>query len=77
MLETETGEIDETGDGDGRGCNFNIPLPYGSGDQAYAKAMDELVAPVVRDFGPDLIVVACGQVSSLSERNDRTSQYGS
>ncbi len=67
----ETGEIDETGEGDGQGCNFNIPLPYGSGDQAYAKAMDELVAPVVRDFDPDLIVIACGQDANQFDPNGR------
>jgi len=67
----ETGELDEIGDGAGRGFNFNIPLPYGSGDTAYAAAMQELVAPAVREFGPDLVVVACGQDANQFDQNGR------
>ena len=67
----ETGEVDEIGEGDGKGFNFNIPLPYGSGDQAYAKVMDQLVVPVVRDFDPDLIVIACGQDGNQFDQNGR------
>lgn len=67
----ENGEIEEIGDGDGKGFNFNIPLPYGSGDKAYAAAMDELVRPAVRNFDPDLIVVACGQDANQFDANGR------
>jgi len=67
----ETGEIDEVGTGDGKGFNFNIPLPYGSGDQAYARVMSELVAPAVREFGPDLLVIACGQDGNQFDPNGR------
>lgn len=67
----ETGEVSETGSGAGQGFNFNIPLPYGSGDQAYARAMDELVRPVVAEFAPDLIVVACGQDANQFDPNGR------
>ena len=67
----ETGDVDEIGHAEGTGFNFNIPLPYGSGDQAYAAAMDRLVRPVVQEFGPDLIVVACGQDASQFDQNGR------
>ena len=67
----ETGEVDEIGEGAGRGSNFNIPLPYGSGDMAYAAAMQELVAPTVREFDPDLIIVACGQDANQFDQNGR------
>ena len=67
----ETGEVDEIGAGEGMGLNFNIPLPYGSGDQAYAAAMDRLVRPAVREFAPDLIVIACGQDASQLDPNGR------
>lgn len=67
----ELGTVDETGTGDGKGYNFNIPLPYGSGDQAYAKAMRELVAPAVRSFEPDLIIIACGQDANQFDANGR------
>jgi acetoin utilization deacetylase AcuC-like enzyme len=67
----ETGEVDEIGEGAGRGFNFNIPLPYGSGDTTYAAAMQELVVPAVREFGPDLLVVACGQDANQFDQNGR------
>jgi acetoin utilization deacetylase AcuC-like enzyme len=67
----ETGDVDEIGEGDGKGCNFNIPLPYGSGDRAYAAAMKQLVRPAVAAFDPDLIVVACGQDANQFDQNGR------
>ena len=67
----ETGEIDEMGAGAGRGFNMNIPLPYGSGDQTYAKVMQDLVRPAVAEFDPDLIVVACGQDANQFDQNGR------
>lgn len=67
----ETGAVDEIGHGEGRGFNLNIPLPYGSGDQAYAAAMEQLVRPAVRRFAPDLIVIACGQDANQFDQNGR------
>lgn len=67
----ETGAIDELGAGDGRGFNLNIPLPYGSGDQAYADVMNRLVRPAVSKFEPDLLVVACGQDANQFDPNGR------
>ena len=54
-----------------RGFNFNIPLPYGSGDRAYAAAMKLLVRPAVNAFDPDLIVIACGQDANQFDQNGR------
>jgi acetoin utilization deacetylase AcuC-like enzyme len=67
----ETGEIDEIGESDGKGFNFNIPLPYGSGDQAYAAVMQQLVRPAVKSFNPDLIIIACGQDANQFDPNGR------
>ena len=67
----ETGEVEEIGINHGKGFNFNIPLPYGSGDQAYAAVMEQLVIPTVNNFNPDLIVVACGQDASQFDPNGR------
>ena len=67
----ETGGVDEIGCGPGRGFNLNMPLPYGSGDQAYAAAMERLVSPAVQLFEPDLIVVACGQDANQFDANGR------
>jgi acetoin utilization deacetylase AcuC-like enzyme len=67
----ETGAIEEIGHGDGAGFNLNIPLPYGSGDRAYAGAMKQLVCPAVREFEPDLLVIACGQDANQFDANGR------
>jgi acetoin utilization deacetylase AcuC-like enzyme len=56
---------------DGEGRNVNVELPLGSGDVAYARAMDEVVVPVLRQFAPELIVGACGQDASAFDPNGR------
>jgi len=38
----------------------NIPLAAGSGDDVYRSAFDEVVAPAVRGFDPELVIVAAG-----------------
>lgn len=56
----DTGNIESTGKGDGLGVNMNIPLPPGCGDFAYTETIKKLVIPKLRQFEPDLVVVACG-----------------
>ena len=50
--------------GAGHGTNLNIPLLAGCGHQAYLDAFELLVAPALRVFRPDLIVVASGYDAS-------------
>ncbi len=38
----------------------NVPLSAGSGDEDYLLAFDEVVAPAVEQFGPDLVLVSAG-----------------
>lgn len=54
------GWVDEVGEGEGAGYNLNIPLSPGSGRGAYLAAMARVVAPALRAFRPDLIIVPCG-----------------
>jgi len=54
------GKLEDAGDGAGRGYNLNLPLPPGSGHGAYEAAFARVVAPALRRFRPELIVVACG-----------------
>jgi acetoin utilization deacetylase AcuC-like enzyme len=56
----DSGYASERGAGAGIGFNRNVPLPPGSGDAAYREAFERLVIPWVREFRPQLIVVACG-----------------
>ncbi len=56
----DTGGVGTRGTGNGEGLNINIPLMPGSGHDAYLYAFDRIVAPSLRNFKPDAIVVACG-----------------
>jgi acetoin utilization deacetylase AcuC-like enzyme len=55
-----TGEAHETGTGAGRGTTLNVPLPPGTGPEAYLARFDDVVLPAVEAFAPELVVVACG-----------------
>jgi acetoin utilization deacetylase AcuC-like enzyme len=55
-----TGAAHEIGDGPGLGANVNIPMPHSCGDDAYRRAFDEIVVPIVRRFRPQMILVSSG-----------------
>jgi hypothetical protein len=67
----QTGSPEEVGVGDGQGYNVNVELPAGSGDRAYGLAMREVVAPILEQFDPGLIVGCCGQDASAFDPNGR------
>lgn len=67
----QTGKADEVGRGAGRGYNINVPLPMGSGDEGYLRAMDDIVVPAVDAFAPEMIVVAAGQDANQFDPNGR------
>jgi acetoin utilization deacetylase AcuC-like enzyme len=48
------------GEGEGEGFNLNIPLLPGGGHQAYVDAFEMLVGPALRQYKPELIIIACG-----------------
>ncbi len=51
-----TGGLAERGAGEAVGTSVNIPLPPFAGDAPYLRAIEEVVAPAVRRFGPDVLV---------------------
>ena len=55
-----TGGADEVGEGRGRGFTVNVPLPARSGEEAYAAAFAGVFLPVLREFGPGVILVSAG-----------------
>jgi len=55
-----TGRVTETGAGDGAGLKVNLPLPPGAGDDALVPLARRVVAPLVREFRPDVLVVQHG-----------------
>ncbi len=51
-----TGFVKESGSGAGTGYAVNVPLPPGTGDDAYQAAFDALVPALARAFKPEVIV---------------------
>lgn len=63
----DSGAMAHRGDGEGFGANINIPLPPGSGRGAYLAVMEQVIAPALRAFRPELIVVPCGFDASSTD----------
>ena len=55
-----TGSFGEIGVGHGEGATVNVPLPAGSGDAEYVGVVQRVLAPVLRAFRPELILVSAG-----------------
>ena len=55
-----TGDVDEVGQGPGRGFTVNLPLEAGATDADYELVYQRVAAPVVRQFQPELILVSAG-----------------
>jgi acetoin utilization deacetylase AcuC-like enzyme len=53
------GYADETGAGDGAGCNLNLPMPRGTTWPAYAEALEVAIRAIER-HGADALVVSLG-----------------
>ena len=47
-------------DGDGRGFTVNVPMEAGSTDADYALVHRDIVAPVLDEFRPELVLVSAG-----------------
>jgi Histone deacetylase domain len=56
-----TGRPSETGRGIAVGTNLNIAFGEGGmGDQEYAAAFNQMVLPLLHNFKPGLVLIACG-----------------
>ncbi|MEM6387671.1 MAG: class II histone deacetylase [Pseudomonadota bacterium] len=56
----DTGDFGDRGEEGGTGANLNIPLPPGTGHRGYLMAMERLALPAIREFKPDVLIIACG-----------------
>jgi acetoin utilization deacetylase AcuC-like enzyme len=56
-----SGFFTECGDGEAVGRTVNLPLPSGSTDADYARAFEDVVEPIVRQFAPQAILVSAGE----------------
>jgi len=55
-----TGQISESGAGDGVGSTINLPLPPGATGDVYAEAWDRVVLPKVDTFAPTWVLISAG-----------------
>ncbi len=55
-----TGFEDEIGQRKGKGYAVNVPLPPGTYDELYLKAVREIVLPLVESYKPDVFVIEIG-----------------
>ncbi len=55
-----TGGIGERGRGAGEGYTINLPMPAGSGPNAYGAAFREVVLPVLEAFQAQILLVSAG-----------------
>jgi len=75
-----TGDILETGGPNARKTVLNAPLPGGCGDVEYTTAVDDLLAPALDRFDPDLFLISAGfdahQHDPISRMRVSTEGYG-
>lgn len=50
----------ETGEGNGRGTNLNVPIETGSDDDTYKRVFEKKLIPAVERFRPQIILVSAG-----------------
>jgi len=62
-----TGELHETGEGDGLGYTMNFPLPAGSGDRELLEAVDTAIRRA-EEFKPDVVGVSAGFDGYIEDR---------
>jgi len=55
-----TGYFSEVGRGKGEGFNVNVPLPGGMGDNEFDKVYTKILAPIAREYKPEIIMVSAG-----------------
>jgi len=62
-----TGFIEQIGKGAGEGYNINVPLPPGTSDQTYLKALEETFVPIAEEFKPEFIIANGGSDSHFAD----------
>jgi len=55
-----SGRLSDVGSGPGEGYSINLPVPAGAGEDEWLGYMEHIVAPVAREYRPDLVLVSAG-----------------
>ena len=62
-----TGPASDVGAGDGEGYTVNLPVPGGSGDEAWVSLVAHVVAPLARAYEPQLVILSAGYDAHLED----------
>lgn len=73
-----TGDSNEIGIGRGEGFTLNVPVPPGTGDDAYTRLFDTVILPRARHFQPQLVLVSAGFDAHVADplANNRVTEQG-
>ena len=55
-----TGAATDFGSGEGEGYTVNLPVPPGSGSEEFLALVQHVVAPIAREWRPDLLCISAG-----------------
>ena len=55
-----TGQPAEVGRGRGEGYTVNLPVPPGASGELFLSLVQHVVAPIAREFAPDLLAISAG-----------------
>jgi acetoin utilization deacetylase AcuC-like enzyme len=55
-----TGAATDFGSGEGEGYTVNLPVPPGSGSDEFLALVQHVVAPIAREWRPDLLCISAG-----------------
>jgi acetoin utilization deacetylase AcuC-like enzyme len=61
------GPAEDAGGSGAQGRTVNIPLPPGSSNTAHMMALERIVAPIARQFQPELLFISAGQDPSMMD----------
>ncbi|MFW6146873.1 MAG: acetoin utilization protein AcuC [Thermodesulfobacteriota bacterium] len=62
-----SGNLEESGEGKGRGFTINIPFPPKTDDELYLKVFHRVVIPLIKRFEPDFLVAEIGADTMISD----------
>jgi acetoin utilization deacetylase AcuC-like enzyme len=55
-----SGAAGDAGSDEGEGFTVNLPVPPGTGDEAYRSLADHVVAPLLGEYRPQLVLISAG-----------------
>ncbi|MDW7981509.1 MAG: class II histone deacetylase [Thermomicrobium sp.] len=61
------GAVDQVGAPGAEGTTVNVPLPPGTGNRGYLRALERVVLPIAEQFRPEIVFVSAGQDASMDD----------